>query len=507
MTMLTSYLSWQLAGASVVTYVSGLAIYRLYFHPLSRFPGPKLAAVTRWYEAYFDVVQNGQYTFKIAKLHRQYGPIIRISPHELHIHDPQFFDEIYRHDGHWNKYSFTYDAFTANGATICTADHGIHRARKQPLAPFFSKARVGAHHELIRRHLHTLCGRITAFASSGTEFDLGAAISALTRDVANEFILSKHQNQLDAEDFDAGMTNVFQKSNFMWRITKFFPWFGPIMLSIPPTWLTKVADEHTNALLQYIIQNERTTKDLIAAHASSPAAENRNVVHQILGSTLPPSDKTFERIFAEVMTISSAGFETSASVLRLVMFHVYSNSNILQRLRTELASAASGIVDIDTLELKELEHLPYMTAVLKEGLRLSPAIATRMARIAPECTTVYGRWSIPGGTPVGMTTILLHTDPAIYPEPSNFNPDRWMHLNERENLGKVFAPFSRGSRMCIGMHLAWAEMYLIVASLVQKFDFRFNNATAKDFECESDQFVICTRGRGVLKSFVARSGI
>lgn len=58
-----------------------LAIYRLYLHPLARFPGPKLAAVTRWYEAYYDVILDGQYTFKIAELHRKYGKAPNQNPH------------------------------------------------------------------------------------------------------------------------------------------------------------------------------------------------------------------------------------------------------------------------------------------------------------------------------------------------------------------------------------------------------------------------------------------
>ena len=58
---------------TLIIYTISLAFYRLFFHPLARFPGPKLAALTRYYEAYYDVVQNGQYTFKIAELHRKYG--------------------------------------------------------------------------------------------------------------------------------------------------------------------------------------------------------------------------------------------------------------------------------------------------------------------------------------------------------------------------------------------------------------------------------------------------
>lgn len=65
--------SWQSIAATILIYYVALALQRLYLHPLSQFPGPKLAAVTRLYEGYYDLYQNGQYTFKIAELHKRYG--------------------------------------------------------------------------------------------------------------------------------------------------------------------------------------------------------------------------------------------------------------------------------------------------------------------------------------------------------------------------------------------------------------------------------------------------
>ena len=62
-----------------ITYFASLAFYRLLLHPLANFPGPRLAALTRYYEAYYDVVQNGQYTFKIAELHRKYRTMADLS--------------------------------------------------------------------------------------------------------------------------------------------------------------------------------------------------------------------------------------------------------------------------------------------------------------------------------------------------------------------------------------------------------------------------------------------
>ena len=72
-----------------------LLILRLYLSPLRRIPGPTLAIWSFWYELYYDVVLHGRYTWKIAKLHKQYGPIIRINPYEVHINDPDYYDELY----------------------------------------------------------------------------------------------------------------------------------------------------------------------------------------------------------------------------------------------------------------------------------------------------------------------------------------------------------------------------------------------------------------------------
>jgi cytochrome P450 len=111
----------------------------------------------------------------------------------------------------------------------------------------------------------------------------------------------------------------------------------------------------------------------------------------------------------------------------------------------------------NTIELRTLEQLPYLTSIIVEGLRLSPAIVSHSARIAPDRGLFYsdgcgsGPWRIPAGTPVGMTAILVHTDPTLYPNPKAFNHDQWMDLEYRKIAGKTYASFSRGTRSCLGM--------------------------------------------------------
>jgi hypothetical protein len=66
-------LDWRFLVGTLTAYYGSLVFYRLILHPLARFPGPRLAAISRWYEAYYDVVLNGQYTSQILKLHKVHG--------------------------------------------------------------------------------------------------------------------------------------------------------------------------------------------------------------------------------------------------------------------------------------------------------------------------------------------------------------------------------------------------------------------------------------------------
>ncbi|TGO46640.1 hypothetical protein BCON_0314g00120 [Botryotinia convoluta] len=283
MDSLSTLLSLQNITATIIVYFGSLTFYRLFLHPLARFPGPKLAAITRYYEAYYDIVQNGQYIFKIAEMHKKYGPIIRISPYELHVIDPALFEKLYRQNERWHKYGWALDGFSAGGATICTADHDVHKARCLPLNAFFSNVQVANKQYLIRRGVQKFCDRISQFTGSQQTVYLGAA----TR---------PSLGILDKEDFDVGMTNVLQGSGHIWRITKHITWFGPTMKLIPLDWVMKVADDGTKAFFRYLKETTYDTKELLAAIALSDPNDKtpRTIVHEILDSSLPAKDKKFD---------------------------------------------------------------------------------------------------------------------------------------------------------------------------------------------------------------------
>jgi hypothetical protein len=138
-------------------------------------------------------------------------------------------------------------------------------------------------------------------------------------------------------------------------------------------------------------------------------------------------------------------------------------------------------------ECKILESLPYLSAVISEGLRLSYGVTTRLPRVAPTETLHYKGYAIPPGTPVSQTCYFVLMNPTIFPDPENFDPERW--LDKEKRLDKYLVSFGKGSRQCLGINLAYAELYLTTATLVSRFDFELYETSLKDVQIKHDFFV------------------
>lgn len=114
-------------------------------------------------------------------------------------------------------------------------------------------------------------------------------------------------------------------------------------------------------------------------------------------------------------------------------------------------------VDPFNLKWTDLEQRPYLWAVIHEALRLTPGVSHRSARIARTEDLVYkskdGRvqWIIPRGTPIGMTSVINHSNEELFPNPDEFIPERWIVDGQPNHaLEKLLISFGKGTRSCIG---------------------------------------------------------
>jgi cytochrome P450 len=128
------------------------------------------------------------------------------------------------------------------------------------------------------------------------------------------------------------------------------------------------------------------------------------IFHDILVSKLPPKEKKLERIYQEGQTFVAAGTETTAWTLSVIVFYLLKDPTKLQRLTDELRKA-------NPTTSIELEQLPYLNAVVQEGLRLSYGVSHRLPRIATDETLTFvdrGKtWFIPPGVGFGTLFCLL----------------------------------------------------------------------------------------------------
>ncbi|KAJ8093235.1 hypothetical protein PM082_020721 [Marasmius tenuissimus] len=140
----------------------------------------------------------------------------------------------------------------------------------------------------------------------------------------------------------------------------------------------------------------------------------------------------------------------------------------LTKLRWELDALSEGQMGFEVLE-----KLPYLTAVIKESLRLSHGVASPLPRVVGSSGSTIAGVTVPPRAVVSSAAYIVHTNPNIFPDPQEFVPERW--LDNRE-LDKYLVAFSKGPRICLGINLAWAELYLIFANIFRRLEFELHDA-------------------------------
>ncbi|PIA62403.1 hypothetical protein AQUCO_00200420v1 [Aquilegia coerulea] len=173
-----------------------------------------------------------------------------------------------------------------------------------------------------------------------------------------------------------------------------------------------------------------------------------------------------QKINALLMEIFGAGTETSSSTIEWAITELTKNPRVMSKLRSELIDA----VGEKTVKESDIPHLPYLQAIVKETLRLHPATPLLLPRRALETCKVMN-YTIPKECQIMVNAWAIGRDPKTWDDPLTFKPERFINSNV-DYKGNDFEliPFGGGRRICPGLPLASQFLSLIVATLVQNFD-------------------------------------
>ena len=172
-----------------------------------------------------------------------------------------------------------------------------------------------------------------------------------------------------------------------------------------------------------------------------------------------------QQVHDEVVTILTAGSETTAVALAWFFHELGQHPEIEQRFHAEIDQVLAGR-PASALSLDDIPRLAYTDRIISEVLRKYPLlILMRRARTDLDLGSV----PIPRGTEVALSQYAIHHDPSLYPEPARFDPDRWLPDRAARLPNGAFIPFGAGVRHCPGHSFARTEIAIVAATVAARW--------------------------------------
>ena len=285
---------------------------------------------------------------------------------------------------------------------------------------------------------------------------------------------------LDAPDFAPQLHLAFCDGEKSAHLLAQLPILG-LFMAIFPGWLTKRLNPAVHDLFECNANVRKQVTQLIAERELPGADAKDNaavatVVSHLHGAAVPADEKSPAHIGDEIHSVFAAGTLTTSASLPLTTYMVLTQPSVLATLQAELAAAMPDPAVLPPVAA--LEKLPYLTAVVLEGLRVTDGVPHRLSRVAPDAALRYAGRVIPAGVPVSMSAAHVHRDPRCWGDDAAvFRPERWLPLDIKgAALQKYFVVFGKGSRSCLGQSLAYAELYLVLAMVVRRCGARMDTA-------------------------------
>ncbi|KAH7095469.1 NADPH-cytochrome P450 reductase-like protein [Paraphoma chrysanthemicola] len=221
----------------------------------------------------------------------------------------------------------------------------------------------------------------------------------------------------------------------------------------------------------------KTSLEVIQTRRNNPT-DKKDLLNGMLNGVDPKTGEKMsdESLIDNMITFLIAGHETTSGLLSFTFYYLLKNPAAYEKAQHEVDEViGKGPITVD-----HLTKLPYLNAVLRESIRLSPT-APAIGLTAKEDTTLDGKYRVTKGTPLMALLPMVHRDPVAYGEDAEeFRPERMLDAEfDRRNkeFPNCWKPFGNGMRACIGRPFAWQEALLVLAMLLQNFNFSMEDSS------------------------------
>ncbi|KAJ5272759.1 hypothetical protein N7478_007884 [Penicillium angulare] len=452
----------------LIGYCAAWTTYNLYFHPLSRYPGPKLAVCSLLPHLLWDI--QGKQHAVVKRLHDKYGDVVRIAPNTLVYRASAAWKDIYGHRKKGQRVFLKDPALytpTPNGVNaIITANELDHQRMRRLLTHAFSNKALGEQEGILHTYADMLINKLgevlCGSSSSSPVVDLTRWFNFTTFDLIGDLAFG--------EPFDCLANNKYHwwvliildavKASAYLKVFWFYPFLLPLFALLVPKHLLEKRNASFNLSVKKMRRriNSRTTRPDFTSYILKHSKDRKGLSQS--------------EIDANAAVFVLAGSETTAALLCGCMYYLLCEQDKYIRLISEIRGAFEKASKIN---LTAIAEFPYLNAVLTESLRIYPPIPSMLPRIVPAGGAMINEGYVPEGTSVSISLYSAHRAATNFKDPDSFVPERWLDGPESEPYAsdnkEAFNPFSYGPRNCLGQHLANAEMRLILTKLLWHYDF------------------------------------
>ena len=349
-------------------------------------------------------------------------------------------------------------------APVILLDKFKHKNRRAALSSHFSGPRYTTAWPIISCEVLALSDTFENKAINGVSLNVSLAYREIGNEVLRTFLLGEHRDTTRLQDGSGGAEMVFYPIDKLILFLRHFP-ISKQFRKVIPIWAYKRWAPMAECARDTQITLDSLTKDF-DEHKSFKNSE-------ALLYHLVDHDQTYRHnqatpLTEEFMELVWGGHEAMGHALTNLTYQLLLKPEWMDKLHTEVCASN---LDLRTSSYSELQSLPHLVAVCKEGLRTQQSHEFCFPRCNKD-SFQYHDWVVPANTPVSMSANFFHHNEAHFPDALDFKPERWLQLNAAESE-RYLNPFGIGSRHCLGMNLALEVIYRTVASVFYEYKLEF----------------------------------